>query len=353
MFPVALLVIAAASFTPIRTLPAAPLSYARDAQYEYLGTADGLWRTARIADPSQPLQRIAFPGQQIHSLVLRDGKLYVGKQPTIEDISAEHTLVVSADQGATFTPIDEGLRDCSLGCGYMAVRAIVFDGSRIFVNAGQNLMVSSDGGGSWHPLFPFEGGAPQAVICPLQFAVSGQSVLLGGECPLDFGWIGRGTLRPDFLGFTEEVPRLDIEDMANRNVQFIERVPGTATVFAGVEGGLLRSDDGGASFRWSIYFPLESHRYPYIHQFVRSVVLVAGGFDKGASRAYLALSADGGETWSDISVLLGTAPESAVTLIVEESGGRILVALQEGERTTLGELVLQERPSERRRSVRH
>jgi len=350
MFPVALLVIAAASFSPIRTLPATPLAYARDAQFEYLGTTDGLWRTTGLADPSQPLQRIAFPGQQIHSLVVHDGKLYAGKQPTIEDTSADHTLVVSADQGATFTPIDEGLRDCSLGCASMAVRRIAFVADRIFVVAGGNLMVSADSGATWQPLFPSASGSPEAQLCPLQFAVGGESVLLGGECPLDIGWIGRGTLRPDLLAWTEEVGRLDIEDMANRNVQFIERVPGTDTVFAGVEGGLLRSDDGGASFRWSIYFPIESAVYPYIRQFVRSRnAIVAGGFDKGGNKAYLALSADGGATWSDISVLLGAAPESSVTLVAEDAGGRILVA----ERSTLGELVLQERPSERRRSVRH
>lgn len=353
MFPVALLVIAAASFSPIRTLPAVPLAYARDTQFEYLGTADGLWRTTRLADPSQPLQRIAFSDQQINSLALHDGKLYVGKQATIEDTSTDHTLVVSGDQGATFTPIDEGLRDCTLGCPYMAVRQIAFQADRIFVVAGGNLMVSADGGVTWQPLFPSASGSPATQLCPLQFAISEQSVLLGGECPLDIGWIGRGTLRPDRLGWSEEVERLDIEEMANRNVQFIKRVPGTDTVFAGVEGGLLRSDDGGASFRWSIFFPIDSQTYPYIRQFVRSSVMVAGGFDKGAAKAYLTLSADGGATWSDISALLGAAPESAVTLIVEDAGGRILVVLQEGERSTLGELVLQQRPSERRRSVRH
>jgi hypothetical protein len=350
MFPVALLVIAAVSFSPIRTLPATPLAYARDAQFEYLGTADGLWRTTRLADPSQPLERIAFPGQQIQSLAVHDGKLYAGKQPTIEEISAEHTLVVSADHGATFTPIDEGLRDCSLGCAYMAVRQIAFEADRIFVVAGGNLMVSADGGGTWHPLFPSAAGSPEAQLCPLRFAVSGQSVLLGGECPLDIGWIGRGTLRPDRLGWSQEIERLDVEDIANRNVQFIERVPGTETVFAGVEGGLLRSDDGGATFRWSVYFPIDSLLYPYIRQFVRSAsAIVAGGFDKGGDKAYLALSTDGGATWSDISALLGTAPESSVTLVIEDAGGRILVA----ERSTLGELMLQQRPSERRRSVRH
>ena len=69
--------------------------------------------------------------------------------------------------------------------------------------------------------------------------------------------------------------------MANRNVQFIRHAG--ASIFAGVEGGLLRSDDGGASFGWSIYFPLSSGKYPYIRQFARARSGAAGP-DFAASR---------------------------------------------------------------------
>ncbi len=326
----------------LRTLTAQPLAYARDAQYEYLGTTDGLWRSARLTDPSQPLERIAFPGQRVQALTIRDAELFAGKQPTIEETSADHTLVVSSDHGATFTPIDEGLRDCSLGCGHMAVHQIAADGGRLFVNAAGNIVVSPDEGQSWTPLFP---SAKQAAVqtCPVTFDVVADSMLLGGECPLDIGWIGRGTLTPDGLHWRDEPQRLTVEDMANRNVQFIEHVG--ATVFAGVEGGLLRSDDGGASYRWSIYFPLTSGRYPYIRQLARaqSGALFAGGFDKGTQKAYLVESLDGGETWIDISPM-----GDAVTLLAEEADGRVLIAVTDGQRFTLGEVTVG-----RRRSVAH
>jgi hypothetical protein len=155
-------------------------------------------------------------------------------------------------------------------------------------------------------------------------------VLLGGECPLDIGWIGR--LAPD-----GNVQRIDVDDMQNRNVQFITR--DGLTVFAGVEGGLLRSDDGGASYHWAIHFPLESVSYPYIGQLARGAggALFAGGFDKGLEKPYLVVSYDDGETWSEVSV------PGEVTLLAETADGRLLI----GAGLTLGDL----RSMARRRSA--
>ena len=313
---------AAVALAVLHTLSAPALSYARDGQHEYLGTADGLWRLA-------PFERIAFAGQRIDALAVRDGKLYVGKQPTIEETSSDHTLVVSSDHGATFTPIDEGLRDLTLDGGHMAVHQILIDGDRLFVSAGGNLLVSRDDGGTWTPLFP---STKQAAVqsCPTTFNVQGDTVLLGGECPLDIGWIGR--LAPD-----GSVQRVDVDDMQNRNVQFIAR--DGSTVFAGVEGGLLRSDDGGASYTWSIHFPLESASYPYIRQLARGAggALFAGGFDKGLFAPYLVVSYDDGQTWSEVRV------PGEVTLLAATADGRLLI----GAGLTLGEL----RSTVRRRSA--
>jgi hypothetical protein len=323
MFAVAIVV--------LHTLTAPVLSYADDGQSEYLGTADGLWRV-------QPLERIAFPGQRINALAVRDGKLYVGKQPDIEATSADHTLVVSSDHGATFTGIDEGLRDLTLDGGHMAVDRIEVDGDRLFASAGGNLLVSRDEGATWTPLFP-NGREAAVQTCPLTFDALGETVLLGGECPLDIGWIGRGTLAPDARSWIVQPQRIEVEDMQNRNVQFIKRV-GTE-VFAGVEGGLLRSDDGGASYHWSIHYPLESESYPYIRQLVRTRggVMYAGGFDKGLLQPYLVVSSDGGLSWSPVTV-----DGDEVTLLVETAGGRVLA----GVGTKLVEL-----RQARRRSAAH
>src|SRR2546430_1186261 len=123
------------------------------------------------------------------------------------------------------------------------------------------------------------------------------------------------------------------------------RSPRSTPVCAGVEGGLLRSDDGGDSYRWSIYFPLQSAKYPYIRQFVRtrSGVMFAGGFDKGLLEAYLVYSNDDGQTWSDIS-----PHGDAVTLLAEDARGRLLLGATDGQRFTLSAISLT-----RRRSAAH
>jgi hypothetical protein len=325
MFAIALVV--------LHTLTAPALSYARDAQYEYLGTTDGLWRM-------EPLQRIAFPGQRVTALAVRDGKLYVGKQPTIEQTSADHTLVVSADHGVTFTPLDDSLRDCTLDCGFMAVHQIAVDGDRLFINAGGNVLVSPDDGATWTNLFPSPAHPAAVQTCPLQFLPIGTTMLLGGECPLDIGWLGRLV--------NGEVQRLRIDDIENRNVQFIRPLGGV--IYAGVEGGLLRSDDGGATFRWSVRYALDNPRYPYITQLVRTNVVAAGGFDKGAGKAYLIWSADEGRSWSDASALFGATAE-AVTLLFQDRDGRMLAAVTDGGQAILYELSLQGGAAGRRRSV--
>src|SRR5206468_87702 len=73
---------------------------------------------------------------------------------------------------------------------------------------------------------------------------------------------------------------------------------------------------------------LESARYPYIRQFVRtrSGVMFAGGFDKGLFEAYLVYSNDDGQTWSDIS-----PHGDAVTLLAEDARGRLLVGATDGQ----------------------
>ena len=320
----------AAAILVLHTLTAPALSYARDGQTEYLGTRDGLWRLA-------PLQRIAFPGQIINALAVHDGKLYVGKQPTIEGTSSEHTLVVSSDHGATFTSIDQDLRDCTLGCAYMAVYQIAVDGGRIFVNAGGNVMVSTDLGATWTRIFPVSGGPTAQQLCPLQFLPMGATTLLGGECPLDIAWLGR-------LGPDGHLERIDVEGLENRNVQFI-RAAGSA-IFVSVEGGILRSDDGGATFRWALRYSLASMRYPYMGQMTEANgTLVFGGFDKGLLQSYLISSTDG-RTWRDLD-----PPGDSVTLLAIRPDGRILIGYTDGERPLLGELTLPA-GTPRRRSVR-
>jgi hypothetical protein len=122
-------------------------------------------------------------------------------------------------------------------------------------------------------------------------------------------------------------------------------------VFAGVEGGLLRSEDGGKSFKFVIRHPLSGGgNYPYIRHLLalagKPDTLVAGGFDKATQKPYLAWSKDGGTTWTDLSTLLpgyarnlDDASVAEVTAIAQDPQGRVLVTVNESKGAQ-GRLVL-------------
>lgn len=353
------------AFVPLHTIavtakPAPGTAYAFDGTYEYLGTSDGLWRSEHLADRDAPLERIAFAGQQIVALAAANGVLYVSRQAVYNSTNSEHSLLVSTDHGASFTPIDEGLRDCSLDCGYMTVERIVVDGGDLFVTAGGNLMVSRDGGAHWTKLFPADGRPAGVQTCPLVFDLAGDRLLTGGECPLDVGWIGGGVLAPARTDWTVAPVRVNVEQMQNRNVQYIEHLAGGRTVFAAVEGGMLRSDDGGATYRWAVRYELSNARaYPYMRHFVRSPamlpLMLSGGFDKKSSRPFLMMSNDGGYVWTDISYVLPPVPpgfDTGVTMLATDRDGRMLAALMTPAQLTMGELVVHEdAPAPRRRAA--
>ena len=347
------------SLQPVRQVPVdagtevPAYGYARDAEFEYLATPRGLYRAPRLAT-AQP-ELIAFAGETVHAVAVHGGALYVAKGTGNEaGTSPDHTLVKSIDRGATFTNIDAGLLDCSiLPCAYLVPTRIGFGPDQLFVNAGGNVLVSDDDGASWHQLYGLQAnGKPAAQICPVKFERSGTTLFLGGECPLDVGWISRGTLTADLLGWSEEPRAVTAPELENRNVQFI-RALGDGVVFAGIEGALLKSTDGGATFRFVIHYDLEAvDRYPYIgHMLVASRdprVMLAGGFDKKNDVGYLAYSGDGGETWRDVSSLVGVP---YVSLLTEDADGRVLIGLQERGTFTLSELLFRE-PMRKRRAVR-
>src|SRR5688572_1834215 len=357
MLSLVLAVLVIKSLQPLQTLtievPDVPAyGYARDDQFEYLATPDGLYRATRLAAATP--QRIAFAGENVHAVAVHEGALYVAKGEGNEASSSpQHTLVRSTDHGATFTNIDAGLLDCALQpCGYLVPTRIGFGPDQIYVNAGGNLLASDDDGASWHLLYGLaHQGKPTAQLCPVKFERIGNQMLLGGECPLDVGWISRGTLQSNLVEWIDEPRAVAAPELENRNVQFIRDL-GNGVVFAGIEGALLKSIDGGATFRFVIHYDLEAEdRYPYIAHMVVSSrdprVMIVGGFDKKNDVGYLAYSADAGETWQDVSNMVGG---SYVSLLVEDADGRMLIGLQHESQFTLAELVLGE--ARKRRSVR-
>lgn len=346
------------SIQPLQSLPiesgldVPTYGYARDAAFEYLATPKGLYRSPSLA--ATPAELLAFPGEGVNA-VIAAGDLIVAKGGGIEaSTSPEHTLVRSADGGRTFTAIDAGLLDCSTPpCGYLVPTRMAFGEGRLYVNAGGNVLATADLGVSWHQLYGLQHqGRPAAQMCPVKFEPgAGGRLFLGGECPLDVAWLHRGTLTPSGLQWAEGPAAVTTPDLENRNVQFIRDL-GDGVVFAGIEGALLKSTDGGTTFRFVLHYPIEgADRYPYIGHMVVSSrdpqLMIIGGFDKKDLVGYLAWSADGGETWQDVSHLAGTP---YVTLLTEDRGGRILIGFQSSAGFTLAEVVLGERM--KRRAVR-
>lgn len=259
--------------------------------------------------------------------------------PESQNESATCTLMASS---GSFVPRDQDLRVCTGGfCETLSIQDIKLHGQRLYSNpgAGLNLFTSANGGNTWSVI---RGQKASMVCTPTKFHVLGDRVLVGGECPLDMAFVEAYQLNADGSALASEAKLpLNLPALENRNVQFIESVPDTKRVFIGVEGGLLRSDDNGVTFKFVIQEPLSGGKaYPYIRSFLplkgKPDTMVIGGFDKATRLPYLAWSKDGGVTWTDISKATpnyGKAPaDGAATMITgmfEDPQGRILVTMNE------------------------
>ncbi len=342
---------------PQQGLPNHPYNYAWDGSLEILGTPQGVFRT-----PSMLGQ---FYQQVLHRspneiAVDANGAIYV-LLPAIDNPrtpSTDHTVLRSTDGGGNFTPIDAGLHECVDGvCRFMSATQIEFVPGRIFLVAGGNLLVSADNGVSWQLLYGIpNGGNPTTQTCPMTFAVRDRQVIIGGNCRPDGAFLSVGTLRADLQGWettpvrvtTPNLPKLD-----DRNVHFIEHADGD--IFAGVDGGLLKSCDGGVTWRFVIEFPVPTtagRPYPRIDQFLapmsHSKVRIVAGFDEATARPYLAWSANSGETWIDVS---GFAAGGTMSMLAERWDGLPLVFIKRGSIVTVSRFTFHEKPL-RKRAIR-
>jgi hypothetical protein len=259
------------------------------------------------------------------------------------DASNGHSTCTLVANSASFVPRDGDLRTCNpYFCETLSMQDIKQAGGRLYSNAGagNNLLTSKDKGDTWQVI---RGSKDSQMCYPSKFHVLGDRVLVGGECPLDFAFVEAYRLTGDggALASEDKLP-VSLPEMENRNVQFIESVPDTQTVFVGVEGGLLRSTDNGNSFKFVIHEPLSDGKgYPYISAFLplkgKPDTLVVGGFDKMHGRPYLAWSKDGGDTWTDISTLVPGYERKtddeygmpSISALMQDPDGRIIVVTNE------------------------
>jgi hypothetical protein len=294
------------------------------------------------------------PGHRAPTLKAVNGDLWLLQHWENKD---EHSLCQIDEQAASFVPKDAGLATCHNNfCETLAPTDMKVVRNRLIINGGGgfNVQVSEDRGATWRVL---NGEfASQACYDP-KFEVVGDRLLVGGECPLDSAYLRAYQLTPYSLHKkSDEALPLNLPNLENRNIQFIERIAGTNRVFVGTEGGLLRSEDGGKSFKFVIHQPLsepdvhpvrvaEAAKYPYVWKILspsnQPNTIVAAGFDKPNGRPYLVWSSDGGDTWTDLSDKLpgySAAAGGQVTSLVEGQQGQILITVNE-ELTSRGHLM--------------
>jgi hypothetical protein len=323
--------------------------------YAYVATPNGLYRTAKPITANSSFELIGFQNKAIIKLYVHNNALYVLKysKDTLGRAD-DHSFLKSEDRGATFVPMDGALEYCFRGyCSFLTPTQAIFKDNLIFLNAGAglNLQVSNNNGASWIPLL----GTLEPNVCYQQpFEIIGTRVLVGRECPLDFGYLRGGTLCPDLLDWLSPSHRptsVVTPYLANRNVLFfIKHKQNSSDVYAGGEGGVLKSSDNGQSFRFVINYETNNslRMFPYVTNILfhskNPNVIIVGGYDNGPlHRLFLAYSKDNGETWLDISnrtqLLVGepsnlTDPDW-VQFIVEDSEGRVLVGVTRPETKTL------------------
>lgn len=323
------------SFEPREPFAPIESSFACDADSCYLGTSGGLFRLPSRVEPGAVAELVAFEGREIRNVYVHDGAIYVLKTglESGNGPATDRTFFRSSDGGATFVPLDDGLEECFGGyCAYLSASEAAFQGDTIFTNAGGNLVASRDGG-SWVPLVGEL--ARQACYDPT-FAVSGNRVLVGGECPLDDAYVRHGMLREGLLEWELEPADAVTPELENRNVQFIRVIDGGPLVLAGIEGAILRSTDHGASWEYVYFHDIEDGvLYPYITQLLHlpdSGAFLAGGFDKANMRPWLAWSDDEGRTWKDISTVVTSDAAFDVLVFLHRDGeGRVLSGLLDVE----------------------
>jgi hypothetical protein len=336
------------------------LSYAADERFEYLGTPGGLYRTESLLDPAKPLELIAFAGEGVRAVGVNGGALYVIKGVGNGLIAPDHTLMRSIDQGATFQAIDEGLNVCDeyVGCGYLTGNQIAFGPRQIFAAVGGNVVVSDDNGQHWSALLgKGDDGKPGiAFLCGEQtFALLGDRLFIGSELcvwPGNDAQLGMGTLAPSLTEWRAE-PAGVSPALTNKDIWSV-RVTPSGTVFVGVAGGLLKSDDYGNTFR----AVLERRRGTIIGPSIKHVLVtgrdpnlvIGGGLGSLVMQSF-----DGGETWKEATWMLvegGLQLPANVALLAEDRSGQPFIAMYKAGKFTIAKLLLGDR-TPRRRAADH
>jgi photosystem II stability/assembly factor-like uncharacterized protein len=314
-----------------------------DQHSSYIVMPEGVWRGPAFLVPGANVIPLKLPPGEIENFYVEGEKWFLLKEPDKDG----RVFLCSDDYGSTWHPMDDGLEvEVSGRKSRLVATRMTWQGDVCFLNAGGgiNFLSSRDGGKHWTVLM---GSIAVQMASPGQFLVREHDALLGGEAPLDVAYLRKGRLRTDASGWSQSPRSVAPAGIENRNVQFIEANQAGTDLFAGVEGGLLKSTDGGDSWRWVQRFVQGDRKYPYIQHICfaspPSERVWVGGFDKpNDSLPYLSMSEDDGETWDDLSAVVAVDPHWRDVLAVQEDpAGRVIVVVFDvkARHIEVGELV--------------
>jgi hypothetical protein len=258
-----------------------------------------------------------------------NGRIYLF-QPT-PGSAKEHALCQYERALEWFAPRDDGLRLCQgVQCERLWMTELHSARGQLLSNAGAgpNVLVSADQGASWRAVI----GSVERHGCEHgTFQIVGQRLFVAAACPHALAGLRAYQLAGDGVSLASGEPLpLVWPDLQGRAPGVLGQAG--ASVFAAVAGGLLRSADGGASFAFVIGHPRSGPHTPQVNTLLalrnREHVLLAAGTDLASGHAYLALSVDGGQRWTDVSASLPDHQRRAsVTSLTQDPLGRILLTL--------------------------
>lgn len=287
-------------------------------------------RTGQVVDQASLWHRLALghcalaPAQEGQAwrspaVAALAGNVYLHQRTKSFD---EQALCRLERASGAMVPHDATLRICrEKSCEQLWMTALQLHQGALLSNAGGggNVLALERNATRWRA----RTGAFSTSSCahgPL--AVSGTRLLAGAPCPV-------GTLQAWQLPHASALP-VAAPPLEGRTIHAI--VPAAGAVFVGVTGGLLKSTDGGATFRFVIRHAAGSAAMPQIRHVLalrtRGVVVVAG-IDEALRKPYLAVSRDGGERWTDLSSILPGYEGSGagVTSLAQDRHGRLLATL--------------------------
>ena len=203
----------------------------------------------------------------------------------IQEIAIDPTLpfhLFATTAGGVFESLDGGESWNLAGLGGVATRDLLIDPaepSRVYVAGLSEFFSSVDGGATWHTL---RNGLGSGLATALEIAPSDPATLFSGVYPL-------GIFRSHDHGASWSLVHSD----SNTQVVVLRVDPSNAsTIFAGANGDVLVSRDGGNSWSPSLSGATWVHDI-LVDRGSSNNVLVAG-FDR------LFQSSDGGRTWTAI-----------------------------------------------------